>query len=74
MWLNLMSFANSDQASTRIKAASLLACASSKDKFDDLFVELLNVLESISPVLIPNNVDIPSPRSIATISEEMGQK
>ena len=66
-----MTFATSPDATSRSKAATILSCASTKDQFSDLYVELLILLEQISPVLIPPGEEIPSPRSITVLSESL---
>jgi len=71
MWLNLMTFATSPDCAARAKAATILSCASTKDHFCDLYVELLNLMERISPVLIPNGVEIAPPRTISVLSDSL---
>ena len=101
-----MTFATSPDCAARAKAATILSCASTKDHFGDLYVELgfeipfvlqagasfhrpenlydsydpsnlepfvklLNLMERISPVLIPNGVETAPPRTISVLSDSL---
>ena len=66
-----MTLAGSRDPAVRAKAATILSCASTKDQFCDLFCELVQILERISPVLIPSNHEVPAPRAISVLSESL---
>ena len=53
----------------RQQAAVILAAASKKEIFSDLFDELIFQIEKVSPSLIPTGFNIPDQRGIQSLNE-----
>merc|ERR1719215_1667689 len=49
-----------------MKAATILAAASTKDQFEDLYNEVLILLDQISPLLLSKKMERPSERTMGT--------
>jgi len=54
-----------------MKAATILAAASTKDQFEDLYNEVLIILDQISPLLLSKQVERPSERTLGTLNESL---
>jgi hypothetical protein len=71
MWLNLATFASSPDNILRKKAATILAAASTKDQFEDLYNEVLILLDQISPLLLSKKMERPSERTLGTLNDSL---
>ena len=71
MWLNLATFASSPDHILRLKAATILSAASTKDQFVDLYNEMLLLLDQISPMLLSKNVEKPEERTLETLNTSL---
>ncbi|CAG5107880.1 Oidioi.mRNA.OKI2018_I69.chr1.g3534.t1.cds [Oikopleura dioica] len=71
MWLNLATFASSPDHILRLKAATILSAASTKDQFEDLYNEMLLLLDQISPMLLSKNVEKPEERTLETLNTSL---
>lgn len=71
MWLNLATFASSPDNILRMKAATILAAASTKDLFEDLYNEVLIILDQISPLILSKKFERPSERTLGTLNDSL---
>ena len=71
MWLNLATFASSPDNILRKKAATILAAASTKDQFEELYNEVLILLDQISPLLLSKKMERPSERTFGTLNDSL---
>jgi len=67
-WLNLLKLASSEHEAVRNQVATILACASRKEKTATLFGELLITLANLSSALIGAET-VPESRSIAEVND-----
>ena len=54
-----------------MKAATILATASTKDQFEDLYNEVLILLDQISPLLLSKKMERPSERTLGTLNDSL---
>merc|ERR1719215_1247866 len=54
-----------------MKAATILAAASTKDQFEDLYNEVLILLDQISPLLLSKKMERPSERTLGTLNDSL---
>jgi len=54
-----------------MKAATILAAASTKDLFEDLYNEVLIILDQISPLILSKKFERPSERTLGTLNDSL---